>query len=67
MAPIPAQVYSIATLEVVEVPVEVVDAGEGAEAVEGRLEVLDAAEQDHADGEADAVQREHLEWVSLIH
>jgi hypothetical protein len=47
-------------LQVVEVPVHMVDAGEGAKTVEGSLEVLDAAEEDGADGEPDAVDSKHL-------
>ena len=39
---------------------QVVDAGEGAEAVERRLQVLHSAEQYRSDCEPDAVEGQHL-------
>ena len=47
-------------LKVVEMPVQVIDAGECAEAVERRLQVLHSAEQYRTDCEADAVEGQYL-------
>ena len=41
-------------------PVQVIDAGECAEAVERCLQVLHSAEQHRSDCEADAVEGQHL-------